>query len=142
MPRADTTDGQSPIPIPLGSGSPHDHTTDATGNVESPDASEEEGLLDFNESGAEPDHSDSYEANSEKAPILRNVSFRRIELLSSWFPEVDPSHKRARGWRTWSSKRQNLLFFAFLTASTFLLANFACLVAFIFKFWLKLQQGQ
>ncbi|KAF2804655.1 uncharacterized protein BDZ99DRAFT_502510 [Mytilinidion resinicola] len=66
--------------------------------------------------------------------VLRDVRFGQVELLAPWFPDVDPSHKRARGWRTWHSKREVVLWTGFITSTIVLAVNVACLIVFSAKY--------
>jgi hypothetical protein len=54
---------------------------------------------------------------------VRDVRYGNLELFRPWFPEVDPDHKRASNWRTWSSRRKILLLTAFSTTLAVLLVN-------------------
>jgi hypothetical protein len=59
-------------------------------------------------------------------PDLRDVNFGHIELLSPWFPRVDPEHDRAKGcwsWRIWHSRRDIVLWTAFAISFSVLIAN-------------------
>lgn len=52
--------------------------------------------------------------------------FGRVERFAPWFPQVDPEYHRARGfrsWRIWRSKRHIILWTAFSSSMTVLLAN-------------------
>lgn len=50
---------------------------------------------------------------SKASAHLANVAFASIELLSPWWPIVDPNNKRAKTWRTWKSGREVALWISF-----------------------------
>jgi hypothetical protein len=52
-----------------------------------------------------------------------DVLYARVEFLSPWFPQVDPSHRRARTFRTWRSRQDVLLTTATLASVSVLLVE-------------------
>ena len=78
-----------------------------------------------NEPGLKPPSLYSSRPVSQQ-PDLRDVNFGNIELLSPWFPRVDPEYDRARGfwsWRIWHSRREIVLWTAFIISFSVLIAN-------------------
>lgn len=56
--------------------------------------------------------------------------FASLRYLAPFMPEVDPAHPKAQTWRTWRSKRQQVLSACSIVAFLVLLVNFATTVYF------------
>ncbi|MCJ1423441.1 hypothetical protein MMC29_001324 [Sticta canariensis] len=54
---------------------------------------------------------------------VKDVRYCRIDLLSPWFPEVNPDHPRARTWNNWLSRQDVLLATATVSCLTVLVVN-------------------
>lgn len=79
--------------------------------------------------------STSFPVYTEKEDrYLQDVRFGRIDLLSPWFPAVDPQHKRAKTWSVWFSRRQVLLTTALLFSIAVTLTNFIAALVLGAKF--------
>lgn len=53
-----------------------------------------------------------------------DVTYCSVALLQSWFPNVDPTHPRAKTWRTRMARREAVLWVCFITVSTICITNF------------------
>lgn len=54
---------------------------------------------------------------------VQDVRYGRIDLLSPWFPEINPDHPRARTWNNWLSRQDVLLATATVSCLIVLVVN-------------------
>ena len=73
--------------------------------------------------GADSSHDAQISNEEEVQPLLRDARFASKELLCPWFPEADPSHKRAQTLGKRLSQRQAVLTTACCTAWLVLIVN-------------------
>jgi hypothetical protein len=71
---------------------------------------------------------------SSKTEHLRDVQYGSIDLLSPWFPEVDPSYERAQTWRTWHSRQDVLLTAATTLSISVFLVNLVATITMQVKY--------
>jgi hypothetical protein len=64
----------------------------------------------------------------------KDVLYARVEFLSPWFPQVDPSHPRARTFRTWRSRQDVLLTTAALTSVSVLFVETVVTITLLSKY--------
>jgi hypothetical protein len=69
--------------------------------------------------------------SSDHLPDWQDVRFGNIALLEPWFPEVNPEHETFRSRR---SRRKAMLWTAFGSSATVLLANLVTLIVLMAKF--------
>jgi hypothetical protein len=83
-------------------------------------------------------------ASVTEKPHLQNLDFGRVELFAPWFPKVDPEYHQAKGfrsWRIWSSKRHIVLWTAFASSTTVLLANIILVAVLGSKYGITSRRG-
>ena len=68
----------------------------------------------------------SFHSSSTQQTELRDRDFGYVDRFSPWFPKIDPQYHQAKGlrsWRIWHSKRQIILWTAFVSSTVVLLVN-------------------
>lgn len=60
---------------------------------------------------------------TQQTAQLQDVRFGSTNLLSPWFPQMNPEHPKARTWRRWHSRRRIMLVTASLISVSVFLTN-------------------
>lgn len=65
---------------------------------------------------------------SNELSCLEDVTYGSVAFLQSWFPTVNPTHPRAKTWRTRMARQKVVLWACFVIVSTICITNFVLAV--------------